>query len=339
MQVLITGTGFVGSNAASKFMEEGYTVAALDLNPVSVDYLGKAQDKLRMIKGDTTSFSSLEEVISNEKPEILVHTATYLNPKEAFNVFKVNVGGTANVLELARKYDLRLVYLSSGAIYGQMEGQGDIYEDEKFGPVYPAREIDNDSGTAYSISKRLGEEWASMYRALYGLKVVALRLGWVYGRGIADYRLNSGISLFLRKALVNQPMNLPYGGGTFCDFVHVFDVNDAIYKAATIPVIKSLSYNIVYERGYWMKEVVDVVKKIIPGADLSLGPGLWPSKGVPVPRGGISFPSERHMDIGRAKLELGYSPSFDLERGTRDYLEWMKKNWDLCSPEVVPFRY
>jgi len=43
------------------------------------------------------------------------------------------------------------------------------------------------------------------------------------------------------------------------------------------------------------------------------------------------------MSIERAKKELNYSPKFDLESGVRNYLEWMRANWEICSPEVVPF--
>jgi UDP-glucose 4-epimerase len=339
LDVLITGTGFVGSNAARKFLEEGQSVIALDLNPVRLDYLeGFGDDSLNIVKGDVTSFNALNEIIEKEHPKIWVHTATFLNPVESFNVFEINVRGTAVALELSRKHDLTLVYLSSGAIYGQMEGSGDIYEDVPFGPLYPPREFDNASGTSYSMSKRMGEQWASMYRDLYGLRVCALRLTWVFGPGIADYRLNSGISLFLRKALVHQSLELPYGGDSFCDFVYVEDVSNAIYNAAMAGRTKNFAYNVSYEKGYFMKEVVETVKKILPGAKLSLGPGWWPSKGVPVTRGGISWPSDRHMSIARAKNDLDYKPSYDLDRGIRAYMSWMQKNWNLCSPEKVPFK-
>ena len=337
MDVLVTGTGFVGANAAAKFMDEGKSVIALDLNPVKPDFLQRDDAKLNMVKGNVSEFQSLEEIVKKEKPKILVHTATYINPKEVYNVFEVNVRGTSNALEIARRHDLRLVYLSSGAIYGQMEGNRDIDEDEPFGPLYPPREQDNTSGVGYAMSKRLGEQWVGMYRDLYGLEVTSLRLAWVYGRGIADYRLNSGVSLFLRKAMVGESMHLPYGGDTFCDFVHVFDVADAIFNAATRPIPKSLTFNITYEKGYWMKEIVNAVKEVIPTADIELGPGLWPSKGVPIPRGGISFPSDRHADITRAKKELGYTPSYDIVKGMKEYLAWMKKNWKLCSPQAYPF--
>ena len=337
MDVLVTGTGFVGANAAAKFIDEGQSVVALDLNPVTPDFLQRDNRMLNMVKGDVSELRGLEEIVKKEKPKILVHTATYINPKEVYNVFEVNVRGTSNALEVARRHDLRLVYLSSGAIYGQMEGNRDIDEDEPFGPLYPPREQDNTSGVGYAMSKRLGELWVGMYRDLYGLEVTSLRLAWVYGRGIADYRLNSGVSLFLRKAMVGEPMHLPYGGDTFCDFVHVFDVTDAIFKAATGPIPKSLAFNITYEKGYWMKEIVNAVKEIMPTADIELGPGLWPSKGISIPRGGISFPSERHADIARARRELRYAPSYDIVKGMKEYLAWMKENWKLCSPQAYPF--
>ena len=109
--VLITGTGFVGANIASKFIEEGYSVTALDLNPKIPDFLQNAKEtgKLKVVTGDTRSISSLEECVNAEKPRIVVHTATFLTPTEAYNTFEVNVRGTANILELARRNDLTMV--------------------------------------------------------------------------------------------------------------------------------------------------------------------------------------------------------------------------------------
>ena len=118
LDIMITGTGFVGSNAARKFIDEGYSVVALDLHPQSPDYLEGLGEKLKIEKRDVTSFSALEETVEKEKPTILVHTATYLNPTESFKVFEVNVRGTAIALELARKYDLTLVYLTPGPSTG-----------------------------------------------------------------------------------------------------------------------------------------------------------------------------------------------------------------------------
>ena len=124
------------------------------------DYLDNLEGKLKIVKEDVTSKSSLEEIIKKEAPKILVHAATYLNPLESFNVFEVNVRGTAIALELSRKHDLILVYLSSGAIYGQTEGSENIYENEAFGRLLPIRDIDNPSGVSSSMSKRLGEMWS-----------------------------------------------------------------------------------------------------------------------------------------------------------------------------------
>ena len=341
MDVLITGTGLVGSNAASRFIDEGYTVTAFDIQHRKVDYLENAGSKLKLIQGDVSDLQSFESAVKQENPKTLVHTAIFPVSKDAHRLFDVNVRGAANAIEMARKYNLRLIYISSATIYGQLGGKGNIRENEPFGPAFPPRKQDSEWASAYCMSKRFSEKWAAMYQALFGLHVTCLRLGWVYGRGDIGGRIgprmNAGVPLLLRKALAGQPLHLPYGGDTFSHFVNVRDVAEAIFKAATVPKLKSLAYNIAYEKGYWMKEVAKVIMQLVPGSDLKLGRGLWPSKGVPFPRGAISWPTNRHLDIARAKRELGYKPSYDLVKGVEEYAAWMKKNWDLCSPEVVPF--
>lgn len=338
MDVLITGTGLVGSNAASRFIDAGYTAAAIDIQPRTTDFLENAGPKLKLIQGDVTDIQAVESAVRQENTKTLIHTAIHPSAKDAvYKLFDVNVRGTANILEVARKFDLRVVYVSSGSVYGQLDGKGSIREDEPFGPCYPAREQDSEWGPGYCMSKRLSEQWAAMYRSLYGLQIACLRLGWVYGRGDVGRHLNSGIPLLLRKALAGQPLDLPYGGDTFCDFVYVRDVADAIFKAATVSKVKSFAYNVAYEKGYWMKEAARVIMKVVPGSEIRLGPGLWPSRGVPIPRSAISWPSECETDITRLKQELGYKPAYDLVKGVEEYTVWMRKNWDKCSPEAVPF--
>jgi len=86
-----------------------------------------------------------------------------------------------------------------------------------------------------------------------------------------------------------------------------------------------------------MREISEAVERIVPGSVIKLGSGLWPSKDVPIPRGAISWPTNRPFDISRAKSELGYNPVYDLTKGINDYAAWLRRNWDLYSPERIPF--
>ena len=238
------------------------------------------------------------------------------------------------MLEVAHLNDLKLVHISSGTVYGQVGEGGPITEDEPFGPTIPPREYDYVPAPTYCMTKRVSEQLVEVVRYRYGLKATALRLGLVYGRG--DTNLTAGVTLLLRAALASRPFILPYGADTYLDVVDVLDVADAILLAATKDKIEGFAFNIQYEKGYWMREIAEAVEHAVPGSTVRLGPGLWPSKGVAVPRGAISWPTTRDFDISRARKELGYKPRFDISTGVAGYAAWMRRNWKFYSPEAAP---
>lgn len=333
MKIFITGgMGFVGSNVARYLIDAGHHVSLFDVRSRELDYLEEARHGWRYLQGSVTNLESLENAIASEAPQAIIH-AVGGELNGARENFEVHVRGTACALEAARRHDLYAVTLSSAAIYGQLDGYDAVTESTPFGPTYPPREHDAESGASYCVAKRLAEQWGQLYRDLYGLRLACPRLVWVYGPGSEDYQLQGGISLMLRKALAGEPMRVPHGGDTFCDFVYVKDVCDAILKAVVSQ--KNLTFNVSYDTGCFMKEAAASVMKIIRGARIELGPGMWPSKGVPIPRHGISMPSNRHIDNSLAKKEIGYHPSYDVEKGVREYADWMKKNWHLFATDAT----
>lgn len=334
MNILVTGgMGFVGSNVARHFIDAGHHACLFDVRPRELDYLEEVANSWKYFRGSVTNMRSLDDAIRQEEPAAIVH-AVGGEVDGAYGNFEVHVNGMACILEAARRHDLYTVAMSSGAIYGQLDGYEPVTESTPFGPTYPPREHDSASGSEYSVAKRLGEQWGQLYRDQYGLRLACPRLVWVYGLGSENYQLQGGVSLMLRKAIAGESLQLPYGGDTFCDFVYVRDVCDAVFKC--VASRKNLTFNCSYDRGYLMKEVADVVMRTIPGPRIELGPGIWPSKGVPIARHGISMPSNRHIDNSLAKKEVGYNPVYDLDRGVTEYADWMKKNWQMCSPEAVP---
>ncbi len=333
MNVLIVGFGFVGSNTGCLFSEKGYQVHAVDVKPRILDYVKEANVVVNRV--DATNLDSLTEVASKVRPKIIVHTAISQLADLFSQTIKVNLLSLANTIEVARKHDARLIYLSSGAVYGQVEEKEEpISEDEPFGPIHPLREYDLPWAPIYCTSKRMSEHLVDLAHKIYGLEAVVLRLGLVYGQG--DSLFNSGLTLLLRRALAKKPLILSYGGETFCPLVYVKDVANAVLKAS-LSRSKCDVFNIADERGYFMRDVVEVVKQILPEADIRLGPGVWPSRNVPIPRGVISWPTRRMLDVSKALNLLGYSPRYSLQEGVFEYATWMQRNWSLYSPSVIPF--
>ncbi len=335
MSVLIIGFGFVGSNTAALLAERGYDAHAVDINPRVPDYVGDAGN-IEVSRADAASIEQLSEKVSKIRPRLMVHTAISPLTDLLAQAVRVNITGLANTLELARRYDSRIIYLSSGAVYGQLPGSEEpITEEESFGPIYPIRENDLTWAPIYTLTKRVGESLVELANKVYGLEATILRLGLVYGQG--DTLANAGVTLLLRRALARRPLILDRGGDTFCPLVYVKDVASAVLKAAEAEQIMYGVFNIADRRGYTLHEVAETIKQITSWSGVKIGPGIWPARNTPIPRGVISWPTSRRLDISKASRLLGYTPRYMLREGLSEYAAWMQKNWSLYSPSTIPF--
>lgn len=125
-RILVTGgTGFLGSEIVKKLVEaKKYEITAIDINPPA---LGTGTfPNVRYIRANILQLEELDKVFQEAKPSIVVHTVGLYHVGEARYttenreaVFEVNVQGTRNVVEAARKCGARgLVYTSTIAVLG-----------------------------------------------------------------------------------------------------------------------------------------------------------------------------------------------------------------------------
>jgi UDP-glucose 4-epimerase len=106
------------------------------------------------------------------------------------------------------------------------------------------------------------------------------------------------------------------GGDQKDDLIYNRDVAQGIYLACMAPKLRYDAYNIGMGVGYTLKDVANEVKRIIPKADIHIGPGLH----------FLGGPAHYYSvyDITRAREDLGFSPQFPLAKGIEDYIETLK---------------
>jgi len=232
-KVIVTGgAGFIGSNLCRTLLEQGAKVTAFDnLYSGKIEYIEDLMNKgLIFAQEDIRDKSALEKAMKNCK--VVFHLAAQTsvpfsmeNPKEDC---EINVVGTVNVLEAARKASARVVFASSCAVYGNPEKRPTP-------ETYPTHPI-----AFYGLTKLLGENYCRFYQETYGLEVVMFRIFNVYGPDC-----HGAIYDFLKK-LKKTPDKLEVlgTGKQSRDFVYVSDMVNALIKAATIPEAAGQVFNI-----------------------------------------------------------------------------------------------
>jgi nucleoside-diphosphate-sugar epimerase len=298
---LITGgCGFVGAFTALELVEHGHEVVCCDRRAVRNDVLERAGPGIAIVEGDVRDRERLAAVVREHRIEGVAHTAAVIGQREGADspdwMLDINVGGTVAVLETARAHGLRVVYVSTATLYGQHPDLHVLSEDARPEPV-----------GMYDTTKLMAETLAISYHKIYGLDVVALRPGYVYGHH------NSTGGYFLDRVARGEVVDQPVGADLPIDVTYVRDLAQGIRLAMTVRPVGSRIFNItggvLRRRG----EVAEIARQLIPTAEIRLGPGIQATSH----RRGPS-------DLTRARAELGYEPQFTLEQGMADWFSWLR---------------
>jgi len=231
------GAGYIGSTLIMRMLSNGDEVVSID-NEMIGDYKYLNNDPLgsksELVIGDIRDLDLL--ITKWRDCEAIAHLAALPGlvlcnekPEEAVSV---NVYGTYQVMEAARKLDIdRVVFCSSAATYGV----------PVFMPVteeHPQKPLN-----LYGVTKVSGEQVINTYFYNYGIETVNLRFGNIYGVGLYT-RWDTVIPKFVNQALSGEKITV-YGDGEYSrDFVHVHDISKAMDLATTTPKIGGETFNV-----------------------------------------------------------------------------------------------
>jgi len=222
MKILITGaTGLVGSAVARRFVSENHTVLALYRSGSDRSLLRDINEKIQWIEGDILDISSLETAIENV--DFVVHTAAVVSfvPRDRKMMHKVNVEGTANVVNVCLKYQTRkFCHVSSIAALGRPDSRKvipgqDVVLDET------QRWEDSPENSEYAKTKHFAE--LEVWRGIAeGLNAVIVNPTLILGEG--DWAKSS--TQIFRYVYQEKPF---YTEG-IANYVDVEDVAEVIFK-------------------------------------------------------------------------------------------------------------
>ncbi|MCC6712514.1 MAG: NAD-dependent epimerase/dehydratase family protein [Candidatus Dadabacteria bacterium] len=311
--VLVTGgCGFIGVNLAARLLGTGRfavtvldnmsTGSAADLEAALSEH-GLDPSGVTAIEGDVRDLALCEEACRGV--DAVVHLAAQAGvPQSIDDPFRdadVNVGGTLNMLEAARRAGAGMfVFASSNAPLGAAPPPS--REDTPPRPLSP-----------YGAAKLAGEGYCSAYRASYGLPTVALRFSNAYGPW--SLHKSSVVARFIKDGLSTGRLTVYGDGSQTRDLVHVDDITRAVELALDSGPEETAGG--IFQLGTGAETAVLQVAAMV--ADLV-------GKGVRIDfapaRPGEAARSFSH--IGRARALLGYAPEVTLGEGLPETLEWFR---------------
>ena len=267
--ILVTGgAGYIGSHTVRELRERGMDVVVYDnLSTGHIEAIGDTP----FVKGDLFDVELLRKTFRDYKVDSVIHFAAYSLVGESMTnpakYYHNNVAGTLSLLDAMIAEGVKyLVFSSSAATYGDC-GDGLITEESPQNPT-----------SVYGQTKLMMEQFMQDYDKAYGMKYVALRYFNAAGAHISG---EIGEAHNPESHLIPLILQVPNGkreqinifgedypthdGTCIRDYIHVTDLADAHIKALEYLKNggKSTHYNLGNGNGFSVKEVIDMVEKVV----------------------------------------------------------------------------
>lgn len=315
MTILVTGgCGLVGSFAVREALARGAAVAAFDL-ALKTELLADVRDKVTLVQGNVLHAPDLFRAARELKVTRILHTASFLTPGAYARPYanaELTIMGTLNVLECARAMGIeRVSYVSTGKTGWTGAAFSKTLDSGRF----------DIAADPYASAKVGAELLANDYRQLYDLDVRILRLGGqVYGPGYAFAgAIGQGLQPFIEKPLNGEPVRYDQPvlahSAPIIPMLYGADAGRGCMAATLAGDLPHVVYDINAPIASTLYQVVEVIKTLIPGADIDVPPA--PTEAGPFRAGPIT-------PDPRAQADFGYLPEYDLERGLREYIAFLR---------------
>ena len=298
-KILITGiNGFVGKALEKRLKSLGAIVFGISKSTESNN---------KIIKSNILNYEEIDKFIKDSNIQICFHLASeslveegQLNPYETF---KVNMEGTLNILESARKNKLEKVIIASTShIYGKNK----VPYVESYMPR-PTR--------PYETSKACADLIAQSYAKSFNLSILIPRFVNIYGPG--DLHFQRLIPKTIKSVFEDLPPKM-WGGKAIRDYLFIDDAIDAYLLLAKSEIRKNDENWVFNFGGNSIISVEDLIKKIINVS----GKKIEIEKVSDEREGEID---SQYVSFGKATKLLGWKPKTNLEEGLRKTLHWYEK--------------
>ncbi len=302
--VLVTGgAGFIGSNIVERVVRAGGKVIVLDdLFTGSLENIDSGIP-YEFVEGTVADYELVRNLMS--RCDYVAHLAArniIISTKNPMEDYRINIGGTLNILMAARETKpVRIVYTSSASVYGNPRILP-ISEDES--PV---------TFSPYSVSKLAGENYCYAFYETYFVPATVVRYSNIYGPKQNPANPYCGvISKFIAGIDRGEPPQIHGDGHQTRDFTYVDDAVEGTLTALLSPRADGMVFNL----GAGSEiSIIEVVRLL---GELS-GKEITPEH---IDRRDIDNIRRRVLNIERARTRLRWQPQVTFREGLRRTMEW-----------------
>ena len=299
---------FIGSNLVKALLVNGDKVIVLDDFSVgklsNLDILSpydpRSNENLTVVSGSILDLNMLYSLAM--QVDVIYHLAVQclVRCNEDFKLgHETNDAGTFNVCLAAKRFNAKIVYISSSEIYGTAQCS----------PMSESHPTEPQS--IYGLTKLVGEKYVSMFNKYYGVPAVIIRPFNCYGENHRGDQYAAVLTNFIKRVLQRKPLIIHGSGEQSRDLTYVTDTVQGIL------ILSKLSHGEIVNIGAGSSATIyDLAKIISTIASQPLN---------------VIHEDARINDVFKLEADItlarkyGYEPKVPLRDGLKLYFEWYKK--------------
>lgn len=329
--MLIGGAGFIGHNLALRLKELGADVCIVDglqvNNVLSFQsanekianrqlYLHLLNQRLEMLRSadiplfaqDARDYYALSYLFTDVNPQVVIQLAAVSHSnksnKDPYSTFDHSFRTLENALDASRSQVEHFIYFSSSMVYGHFNGNA-VDETTQCEPL-----------GIYGALKYGGEKLVIAYHQTFDLPYTIIRPSALYGERCVSRRVGQ---IFIENALKGAEITIAGDGSDALDFTYIQDVIDGLIRVIENPAARNQAFNLTYGQARNLTQMADLIQEHFPGVTITYKAKdkLMPDRGT--------------LSVDKARRLIGYTPSWSLEKGFAQYIDWYKSLPDALT--------
>lgn len=217
--LLIGGAGFIGSHLVRHLMARGIKGITV-MEPDGADVSRLDGCRARVVRGSLQDTELIDSIMYAEHITHVVHLVSAMTPGSGYHDYLKElscvVRPTIRLIELCCRRDVKLVFFSSCAVYGESADGQPSREDSPLSPI-----------SYYGLSKLLIEANIRFDHRVDGLRYLILRPSNPYGPGQSPDKQQGIVAVAMSRIRDRQPLTVWGDGSAVRDYIYIGDMADA----------------------------------------------------------------------------------------------------------------